>query len=86
MLASCSRSGLEEGLDLPLQQDRKWLAAAIKRLADRGANPAFRDAVFLDIRTLHPVEADADVPVHRWEVWERIHADGRLDGATTPGE
>jgi len=24
-------------------------------------------------------EADADVPVHRWEVWERIRAGGRLE-------
>jgi carbon storage regulator CsrA len=24
-------------------------------------------------------EVDDDVPVHRWEVWERIHAAGRLD-------
>jgi carbon storage regulator len=22
-------------------------------------------------------EADADIPVHRWEVWERIRAPGR---------
>ena len=22
-------------------------------------------------------DVDADVPVHRWEVWERIHAGGR---------
>ncbi len=26
-------------------------------------------------------EARADVPVHRWEVWERIHAAGRTCGA-----
>ncbi len=25
-------------------------------------------------------EADASVPVHRWEVWERIRARGRPDG------
>ena len=25
-------------------------------------------------------EADADVPVHRWEVWERILACARADG------
>jgi carbon storage regulator CsrA len=22
-------------------------------------------------------EADADIPIHRWEVWERIQASGR---------
>jgi carbon storage regulator len=27
-------------------------------------------------------EAGADVPVHRWEVWERIRAGGRLDDPT----
>jgi carbon storage regulator len=27
-------------------------------------------------------EADADVPVHRWEVWERIRAGGGPDSAT----
>jgi carbon storage regulator CsrA len=26
-------------------------------------------------------EVAKDVPVHRWEVWERIHANGRTDGA-----
>ena len=29
-------------------------------------------------------EVDKEVPVHRWEVWERIQASGRLDGPT-PG-
>jgi carbon storage regulator len=28
-------------------------------------------------------EADADVPVHRWEIWERILACARADGPTT---
>ena len=28
-------------------------------------------------------EADADVPVHRWEVWERIHAGGRPDSPSS---
>jgi carbon storage regulator len=27
-------------------------------------------------------EADADVPVHRWEIWERILACARADGPT----
>jgi carbon storage regulator CsrA len=27
-------------------------------------------------------EADAKVPVHRWEVWERIRARGQPDGPT----
>jgi carbon storage regulator CsrA len=25
-------------------------------------------------------EVDAEVPVHRWEVWQRIHPSGRPDG------
>jgi carbon storage regulator len=25
-------------------------------------------------------EADADIPVHRWEVWQRIHAGGPSPG------
>ena len=29
-------------------------------------------------------EADADVPVHRWEVWERIQAGGRPESPATP--
>jgi carbon storage regulator CsrA len=28
-------------------------------------------------------EVDKEVPVHRWEVWERIRANGRPDGPTT---
>jgi carbon storage regulator CsrA len=24
-------------------------------------------------------EVDSSVPVHRWEVWEKIHADGQSD-------
>lgn len=27
-------------------------------------------------------EVDAEIPVYRWEVWERICASGRLDGPT----
>jgi carbon storage regulator CsrA len=27
-------------------------------------------------------EVDADVPVHRWEVWERIRANGRPSSLT----
>jgi carbon storage regulator CsrA len=30
-------------------------------------------------------EADADVPVHRWEVWERIGGNGRPDNPTEDG-
>ena len=26
-------------------------------------------------------EADKDIPIHRWEVWERIHASDQPDGA-----
>ncbi len=29
-------------------------------------------------------EVDAEVPVHRWELWERIHADGRADTPVSP--
>ena len=28
------------------------------------------------------IEADASVPVHRWEVWERILADGQAEVPT----
>jgi hypothetical protein len=54
------RSVLEEGLDCSLS--RSGLAAAIERLADRRPDPSLGDAVFLDVRALHAVEADADVP------------------------
>ena len=29
-------------------------------------------------------EVDSEVPVHRLEVWERIHRDGRPDGPAAP--
>jgi hypothetical protein len=53
---------LEKGLDTAFDLDGKGLAAAIKRLAYCYAYPAFGNAVFLDIRALHAVEPDADVP------------------------
>jgi carbon storage regulator CsrA len=28
-------------------------------------------------------EVDAEVPVRRWEVWQRIHASGRPDGPSS---
>jgi len=28
-------------------------------------------------------EVDADVPVHRWEVWERIYPSGGPEGVTS---
>jgi carbon storage regulator CsrA len=30
-------------------------------------------------------EADADIPVHRWEVWEQIRGNGRPDSPTGDG-
>jgi sRNA-binding carbon storage regulator CsrA len=30
-------------------------------------------------------EVDAEVPVQRWEAWERIRASGRPDGSTGGG-
>jgi carbon storage regulator len=39
----------------------------------------------LEIRGSHVrlgFEAEADVPVHRWEVWERIRAGTRPNGPT----
>jgi hypothetical protein len=35
---------------------------AVQCLADGGAYPAFRDAVFLDVGAFDTVETDADVP------------------------
>jgi carbon storage regulator CsrA len=31
-------------------------------------------------------EAQADIPVHRWEVWERIRSEGPPDGPGAPVE
>jgi hypothetical protein len=53
---------LEERFDLAFECDRQRLAAAIESLADCGANPALGHAVFLNIRALHVVEPNANVP------------------------
>jgi carbon storage regulator CsrA len=31
-------------------------------------------------------EVDREVPVHRWELWERIHGTVGPDGSAAPGE
>jgi len=31
-------------------------------------------------------EVDAEVPVHRWEVWQRIHANGQPDSSAGDSE
>src|SRR5437868_13637504 len=47
-------------LDRTLQLDRQRLALAVKRLAGSHPDPAFADAVFLDIGLLCTGEANAD--------------------------
>jgi carbon storage regulator len=59
---------------------RKTEEAVVVGGAD-GRQPMLKVTV-LDIRggrVRLGFEADADLPVHRLEVWERIRADGRLD-------
>src|SRR5262245_7207569 len=47
------------GLDLALESEGQRVATPVERLAHGYADPAFADAVFLDIGLLRPVEADA---------------------------
>src|SRR3546814_13228939 len=47
----------------PGQLDRQRLAVTVAGLARRHANPAFGDAIFLDIVADAVLEADADAPL-----------------------
>src|SRR5690349_822789 len=56
-----SRLVLEIRLDRTFQLDGQRLALAVERLAGGDADPAFADAVFLDVGLLLAGEADTDV-------------------------
>src|SRR5206468_1571904 len=56
-----ARSSGIESFDLSLDLDQKRLAVTVERLACGHADPAFADAVFLDVVPLLAVEADAHV-------------------------
>ena len=48
-------------LDLALELEQQGLALAVEGLAGGNLDPAFADAVFLDVEALLAVETDADV-------------------------
>lgn len=54
------RSVFVERFDNTLASDRQRPATTIQRLADGCANPALRDAVFLDIGVFDTIEANPD--------------------------
>ena len=58
------------GLYRAAQLDAQRVALAVDGLADHHPDPAFRDAIFLDIGLLDALEADADAafeqPLFRW--------------------
>src|SRR5687767_6981840 len=51
---------LEERLDLALQFDRHRLAVAVHAPPGGDPDPAFRDAILLDVGALFALEADSD--------------------------
>src|SRR5690349_19219332 len=54
------RGALEPRLDGAGELDGQRLALAVDLLAERDADPAFGDRIFLDVVPLDPLEADAD--------------------------
>ena len=59
------------GLDRAGEADRQQVALAVARLADRSADPALADAIFLDVVALAALEAHADAALERGLVVER---------------
>jgi hypothetical protein len=57
--------------DLPLELDQQRLAIAVQRFACGHFDPAFADAVFLDVGAVFAVEADADVVLEHGAVVKR---------------
>jgi hypothetical protein len=62
--------------DRARQFDRQEIALAVAGLADRGADPVFADAIFLDVVALATPEADADAARQRRFV---VIGAGRID-------
>src|SRR5258707_8315689 len=56
---------LEIGLDRTAELDGQGIAVAVDCLAGGDPDPAFADAIFLDIGLLNALEADADVARQR---------------------
>src|SRR5690606_32954967 len=72
---------LDVGLHRALQLDRQGLAAAVDAVADGQPDPAFGDAVFLDIGLVLALEADADSFRQQVGVVERaVGIDGQAVG------
>src|ERR1700733_8417804 len=59
---------LEIRLDRAGELDGQRIAVAVLGLAGRDADPAFADAIFLDVGLLDALEADADVALERLDV------------------
>jgi hypothetical protein len=58
-------------LNLPLQFNRQRLPFAINGIASGDANPAFADAVFLDVFAFFVVKANADIVFEHFGRMER---------------
>src|ERR1044072_6076104 len=68
-------------LDRTLQLDGQRFAFAIERLAGRDADPAFADAIFLDVGLLLAGKADADGPLqHSLVVEWAVRVGGKAVG------
>jgi hypothetical protein len=71
---------------LALELDQQRLALAIERLACGHLDPAFADAVFLDVETVLVVQADADVVLENGSHMVRAaRVDGQVVGQRGSG-
>src|SRR5690606_19248386 len=70
---------LEERLDRPRQLDCQRIAVTIPSVANRHSDPAFADAVFINVVPLGAPEADANAPLKHGRI--EIGA-LRVDGQT----
>ena len=59
------RRSLEPRLDRAVELDRQRITLAVGLLAELDADPAFGDAVFLDVTALVALEADADATLEQ---------------------
>src|SRR4051812_26774695 len=67
----------QKGLDLAVELDRERAAMPVHRPPGLDADPAFGDAIFLDVVALAALEADADAPAQQLGVEPRA---ARIEG------
>src|SRR5436190_1465859 len=68
---------LQVGLDRAFELDGQRIALAVDRLADRDPDPAFADAILLDVGLFLAVELDADALLQQRLVVKRALGVGR---------